>query len=143
MLCPACRATIPETTATCDFCSARLARDPSGHAYVVFPEIRPGEPIVSLDFRTAPLPGESARDRHDDNGDVMRGTAEGIDWTYSPHVAPPNAPNEIEVRFADEVFQVLVNGVGSAPRSTPPSASARSRGTWGRPTRRLTSCSSR
>jgi hypothetical protein len=78
VLCPACRATIAETTTTCDLCTARLARDPSGRPYVVFPEIRPGEPIVSLDFRYVPLPSESARDRRDDNGDVIRGTAEGI-----------------------------------------------------------------
>lgn len=57
---------------------ARLAHDAAGRVQIVFPEIRPGEPIVTLDFRRVPLPGQSARDRRDDNGDMYRGTPEGI-----------------------------------------------------------------
>lgn len=34
-----------------------------------------------------------------------------LEWTYSPHVAPPGAINELEVRFADELFHFLINGV--------------------------------
>ena len=33
-----------------------------------------------------------------------------VDWTFSPLVPPPGQPLEAEVRFADEVFQFLVNG---------------------------------
>jgi hypothetical protein len=44
-------------------------------------------------------------------GEKDKVTMPVLEWTYAPSIAPPGSQNEIEVRFADEVFQFLVNGV--------------------------------
>src|SRR4051812_40901749 len=78
MLCPACKAHLADTAATCEFCTARIAIDYLGAPRVVFPEIRPGEVIFALDFRNTPLPSKAERERKFDDGDSYRAAPEGI-----------------------------------------------------------------
>jgi hypothetical protein len=34
-----------------------------------------------------------------------------IDWHHAPSMAPPGTPNDAELRFADSIFQIVINGV--------------------------------
>jgi hypothetical protein len=78
MNCPVCEGTIAADLPACDWCTVKLGRDANGRVGPVYPNILPGDVLAVHDFRTAPLPGETARVREWKTGTRADGTPDGM-----------------------------------------------------------------
>lgn len=76
----------------------KVALDSAGRPNPVYPEIRPGEPLVGLDFRQVPLPGERERSRRYDNKSFYEATNDGIGFTTANELVTYLAQPYLQLR---------------------------------------------